>query len=169
MGEAALTGGSCTVGTPVVRVASVSDEPSNAASKFIRSAGASVSERGSPPAEEWVRAGLTDHFAYEDRRSGPSFPDADAQSFPKIIESTWQTGAAGRPRIDSEMLAVRGERFAAVAVQTDYGNGMRSDYIQVIGLDATLTMLQRMVDFDSDDVDRAIAELDRLQSQAEAD
>ena len=116
-----------------VRVATVSDEPSNAASEFLRNAWAFFAERGSPP-EETVRAGLTDDFVYEDRRL-LSFPDADAESFPKVILSTWQTGAAGQPRSDGETLAVRGERFAAVAVQTDYGNGMLAEYVGVFGLD----------------------------------
>ena len=74
----------------------------------------------------------------------------------------------GQPRWELETLAVRGERFAAVAVQTDYGNGMLRESIDVIGLDATLSMMQRQVDFDRDDVDGAIAELDRLHSQADA-
>ena len=40
----------------------------------------------------------------------------------------------------AETLAVRGERFAAVAVQIDYGNGMLRESIHVIGLDATLSL-----------------------------
>jgi hypothetical protein len=145
----------------------VSDEPSNAASEFHRNALARFNERGSPP-EGFVRAGLTDDFAFEDRRSGPSFPDADAEAMPKVVASMWQTGADGQPRWERETLAVRGERFAAVAVQTDFGNGMLLETINVIGLDATLSLVQRQVQFDRDDVDGAIAELDHLQSQADA-
>ena len=132
----------------------------------MRSALALLSESGSP-SEQWVRAGLTDDFTYEDRRSGPSFPDADAESFPRTVLSMWQTGAPGQPRFEPETLAVRGERFAAVAVRTVYGNGMVLETINVIGLDATLSLRQRQVNFDRDDVDGAIAELDRL-SEADA-
>ena len=85
-----------------------------------------------------------------------------------MIETLWQTGTGGQPRFEAETLAVRGERFAAVAAQTDYGNGMLTESIHVVGLDATLSVLQRQVYFDRDDVDRAIAELDRIQSQSEA-
>jgi hypothetical protein len=63
---------------------------------------------------------------------------------------------------------VRGERFAALVVQTDYGNGFLRENISVIGLDATLSKLQRHVDFDLDNVDGAIAELDRMHRQADA-
>jgi hypothetical protein len=145
----------------------VSDEPSNAASEILCNAFAFLTEHGSP-SEKWVRAGLTDDFAFVDRRSGPRFPDADAESFPKYVLSTWQTGAAGQPRFEGETLAVRGERFAAVEVKTDYGNGMLTESIHVLGLDATLRLRQRQVHFDRDDVDGAIAELDRLYSQADA-
>jgi hypothetical protein len=144
----------------------VSDEPSNAASEFLRNVFVSLTE--GPPSEKWLRAGLTDDFALEDRRSGPSFPDIDAESLPKYVLSMWQTGA-GQPRWEGETLAVRGERFAAVAVRVDYGNGMLRDDVHVIGLDATLSKMQRQVDFDIDDVDGATAELDRMQSQAAAD
>jgi len=149
------------------KLVGMAGEPSNAASKFHRNALAGFTERGSPTAR-FVRAGLTDDFAYEDRRSGPSFPDADAESFPRVVLSMWQTGADGQPGFAPETLAVRGERFAAVAVQTDFGNGMLLETINVIGLDATLSKVQRQVQFDRDDVDGAIAELDRMQSQAGA-
>ena len=144
----------------------MSDEPSNAASEAVRNAYALANGREAP-SEEAVRAILTDDFVFESRRSGVRFPDADAEFAPKIIVSKWQTGA-GQPRWELETLAVRGERFAAVAVQFDYGNGMRSDYINVFGFDATLRLLQRQVDFDRDDIDGAIAELDRMHRQADA-
>jgi hypothetical protein len=146
---------------------SVSDEPSNAASESLRNIYVSLSEAASAPSEKWVRAGLTDDFVYEDRRSGPSFPDADAESMPKIVLSMWQTGA-GNPRWSTDTLVVRGERFAAVAMQVDYGNGMTRDYIMVFGLDAALRQVQRQIIFDRDDVDGAMAELDQLHIQSEA-
>ena len=140
-------------------------EPSNAASEFARDAFAFLNDGA--PTEELVRAMLTEDFTYEDRRSGPSFPDADAESVPKYVLSMWQTGA-GQPRWETETLAVRGERFAAVAIHTDYGNGMLLDSIDVFGLDATLRLEQRQVSLDRDDVEGAIAELDRLQSEDDA-
>jgi hypothetical protein len=145
----------------------VSDEPSNAASESVRNVFDFFTKRGSP-SEEVVRAGLTDDFTHEDRRRGLSFPDADAESFPKVVVSMWQTGADGQPRFETETLVVRGERFAAVAVQTDFGNGMLIETINVTGLDATLSLRQCEVTFDRDDVDEAIAELDSMHSRSEA-
>jgi hypothetical protein len=66
------------------------------------------------------------------------------------------------------VLAVRGDRFAACRLDLDYGNGWVQDHVMVIGLDVTLTLLQVAIDFDADDVDGAIAELDRLSRQADA-
>ena len=141
----------------------MSEEPSNAASEAVLFMVAVFTE--GPPPEDVLRAVLSDDFAYADRRRGWTFPEADAETYPKVILSIWQTGA-GQPRWDLETLAVRGERFAAVVVQIDYGNGMVTESIHVVGLDATLTLVQRDVDFDVDDMDGAIAELDRLESQA---
>ena len=149
----------------VGRVASVGEVPANAASEAVVFMVAVFAE-GSPP-EDVLRAALSDDFAYEDRRRGWTFPDADAEFYPKVLLSIWQTGAAGQPRWDLETLAVRGEQFAAIVLKIDYGNGMVTEYIHVFGFDATLSLVQRDVDFDLDDVDGAVAELDRLYSQSE--
>jgi hypothetical protein len=153
-------------GTTVVRIASVSDEPSNTASERLRDVFALFTEFGLPP-EEVVRAWLTDDYVHEDRRRGPSFPDADAESWPRMLGTIWETGA-GRPRFQAEILAVRGDRFAAALLQLDYGNGSLFESIHVVALDATLSLAQRAVEFDIDDADGAIAELDRLHSQDDA-
>ena len=149
----------------VGRVASVGDELANAASEAVVFMVA-VFDEGSPP-EDVLRAALSDDFAYEDRRRGWTFPDADAEYYPKVLLSIWQTGAAGQPRWDHETLAVRGDRFAAIVLKIDYGNGMVTESIHVFGFDATLSLLQRDVDFDLDDVDGAVAELDRLYRQSD--
>jgi hypothetical protein len=144
----------------------VSDEPSNAASRFLHAVCAAVTE--GIPTEGAVRAGLTDDFLYEDRRRGLRMPDADAESYPAHLRTIWQTGADGQPRFKPETLAVRGERLAVIGMQIDYGNEMITESIHVFGLDATLSMLQRDLDFDLDDLDGAITEMDRLQRQADA-
>ena len=142
------------------------DEPSNAASEALLFSVPLFAE--GPPPTDSVRASLTDGFTYEDRRRGVSFPDADAESYPKNVASIWQTGA-GRPEFEVlEILAVRGDRFAAALVRLDYGNGMLFESIHVLALDATLSLAQREIDFDLDDIDGAMAELDRLHREADA-
>jgi hypothetical protein len=142
----------------------VDGEPSNTASEALWASGAFLSE-GPLPAE-LVRASLTDDYAYEDRRHGVSFPSADADSYPDLVASAWDIGA-GTPEFEVvEILAVRGDRFAAGHVRIDYGNGMLFESIHVLALDADARLLQREVDFDRSDIDAAIAELDRLHRQA---
>jgi hypothetical protein len=140
-------------------------ESKNAASEWLRNAVSVLNESESPP--HGMRSSLTDDFTYEDRRSGPSFPNLDATTFPRFVATTYETGA-GRPRTSlPDVLGVRGERFAAVVYHIDYGNGMVRESITVIGLDATLRLAHRFIDFDVDDIDAAIAALDRLHSQSD--
>ena len=151
---------------PVVRVAVVSDELSNPASEHLRRVVAFVTDSGSAPPGELVRASRADDFGYEDRRRGPSFPPLGTESFSKFVETIWETGA-GRPRFDDEILAVRGERYVAGTIRLDFGNGWLRESVIVLALDVTLSLVQRVVEFDLDDVDGAMAELDRLHSRAD--
>jgi len=145
----------------------VNDEPSNTASKYLRSSIAYFNMIGCPP-EKLARASVTDDFVYSDRRSGPSFPDVDAEGVVRFFATIWETGA-GRPRwVLHEILAIRGERIVAGVIEVDYGNGMIVDTIEVVELDSSVRRLQRVVDFDADDIDGAIAELDWLARQADA-
>jgi hypothetical protein len=142
----------------------VSDELSNAASEYFVAACAFLS-CGVP---DWdIRAQLTDDYRYEDHRRGHILGEIDADTWQRFILSTWQTGA-GEPRFAVQgVLAVRDDRFAASRLDVDYGNGFVAESIHVIGLDPTLTLVQAASDYDVDDVDEAIAELDRL-SQTDA-
>ena len=154
------------VGTPVVKVASVSDEPSNTASEWMRGTYAVLNDFESPP-QEMIRSLFTDDFVYEDRRLGALFPIMRAELVAKAIASFWDTGA-GRPRFTvHEIFAVRGERLVAARLVVDYDIGFALEAIQMLQLDATVTRVQRAFDFDVDDVDTVIAELDRLHSQAD--
>ena len=166
VGEASLTGGS-RVGTPVVRVSSVSDEPSNTASEWMRGTYAVLNDFESPP-HEMIRSSFTGDFVYEDRRRGAIFPIMGAELGAEAFASFWDTGA-GRPRFTvHQILAVRGERLVAARLVVDYDIGFVLEAIQMLQLDATVTRVQRAFDFDVDDVDTVIAELDRLHSQADA-
>jgi hypothetical protein len=142
----------------------VGAEPSNAASDALRSNLGALNGLESAPRN--IRAFLTDDFVHEDRRRGVSFPIVDADSHQEFVDSAWQTGA-GRPEFAApRILAVRGDRFVAALIRIDYGNGMLLEAVHVFALDATLSLAQREIDFDVDEVDAAIAELDRLHLEA---
>jgi hypothetical protein len=140
-------------------------EPSNAASEFLRAAFAALNEAKSPPEDGWIRAGMSDDFSFEDRRRGPTFPATGADANVRTIASAWEVGG-GQPRWSlREVVAVRGERFAACRIEIDYGDGMISPRILVVGLDPTMRLMQRSTTFDHEDMAEALAELDRLHSQ----
>ena len=96
------------------------------------------------------------------------FRTLDAESTPKAVTSLWDTGRAANPispcTRSSPYEATGSPRAGLLA---DYPNGWTTESIQVLELDASLSLLRRMFDFDLDDVDGAIAELDRLHSQAD--
>jgi len=122
----------------------------------------------SPP-HEMLRSSFTDDFVYEDRRRGAIFPIMGAELGMEAFASIWDTGA-GRPRFTvSETLAVRGERLVAARLVVDYDNGFALEAIQMLELDVTVTRVQRAFDFDLDDVDTAIAEIDRLHLESGTD
>jgi hypothetical protein len=164
-GEASLTGGR-RVGRSVVKVASVSDEPSNTASEWMRGIYAVLNDFESPPLE-MIRSSFTGDFIYEDRRRGALFPIMGAELVGEAFASFWATGA-GRPRFTvHRIVAVRGERLVAARLVVDYDIGFVLEAIQMLQLDATVTRVQRAFDFDVDDVEAVIAELDRLHSRAD--
>lgn len=142
----------------------MSEEPSNAASEYLVAACAFLS-CGIP---DWdIRAQLTDDFHYADHRRGRILGEIDANTWQRFILSTWQTGAGDPQFAVHGAHAVRGDRFAACRLDVDYGNGWIAESIHLLGLDPTLTLVQTVSDYDVDDIDEAIAELDRL-SQADA-
>ena len=144
----------------------MSGEPSNAASEWLRFVMAYCNDNGAP-SDELTLTMLTDDYVYEDcRHQGQSFPNLDAEATPRAVTSLWDTGG-GEPRFTMhEILAVRGDRIAAAglpSITTTAGRPRPSSP----ALDATLTQVRRSFDFDVDDVDRAVAELDRLHSQSD--
>ena len=145
----------------------MSDEPSNTASEWMRGTYAVFDDFESPP-HEMIRSSFTGDFVYEDRRRGALFPVMDAELVAGGVRVLSGHGA-GRPRFTvHQILAVREERLVAARLVVDYDIGFVLEAIQLLQLDATATRVQRAFDFDLDDVDTVIAELDRLHSQADA-
>ena len=81
-----------------------------------------------------MRAALTDDFSMRIVAADRAFPTVMLSPFRNTSCPLWQTGAPGQPGLEAETLAVRGARFAAVAVHFDYGNGMLGGAIQVLAL-----------------------------------
>ena len=67
-----------------------------------------------------------------------------------------------------EVIAVRGQRIAAMTMVNDFGNDMDSNMIVYVRLDPQLKLRQLVVVFDIDARDAAIAEVDRMHAEIEA-
>ena len=73
--------------------------------------------------------------------------------------TTTSPGETGRSEPAISLLAARGGRSAAGVVSLDDGNGHGTllESIRVLALDDTLSLVQRSLDFDVDDVEGVIA------------
>ena len=135
----------------------------NAAREFIASTFAPVLKAGRPPK---AAALISDDFSYLDRRSGPAnMGRLDEADWPTFVSLVWELGT-GDPRLSvGETVGQRGEALAAALVEIDYGNGFSVEFITLFQLNDSLSHVRRIIDFDLDDVDSAIAALDELSDE----
>lgn len=139
----------------------MSDEPlTNAAVEFLGELFARTVEQPSGHVQ------VTDDFFYEDRQSGGvNFGRIDAAGFREFVSTAWDVGT-GRPRWTVQrVIAIRGQLSAAMNVSLDYGDDMFVDNILLFQLDANHELMHRLMVFDLDDVDAAVAELDRMHAE----
>jgi hypothetical protein len=113
---------------------------------------------------------FSEDFVCEDRKAGGvSFGSMDASEYLAAVRSNWDVGRRS-PRFDlHRVIAVRGERLAAIHECLDMDDGALVHGITVSQLNDSLTQWQRIIWFDPEDVGAAIAELDRLHAEIEAD
>lgn len=107
---------------------------------------------------------LTEDYVFEDRtrRGGVNFGRADRTGLGRIVDLVWEVSSE-RPQFEIvDVIAVRGERSAALRERHHYGNDTYIEVIAVTQMDPSMTLEQRLIVFDFDDVDAALAELDRV-------
>ena len=136
------------------------DEPRNAASAagkvFLQVWG--DRERVLAEARSW----FAESFVREDRRRLIAMPNADVSAY---LEQhlVWFEISDEVPTFElAETIAVRGERFVSGRLRVRYGPEFAAEMLFVIQWDEGVRQLQKMVIFDSDDVEAATDELDRL-------
>ena len=109
---------------------------------------------GFDPVEQMVGRDVLD---VQSRVTSPS-PD-------EFLKNEWDLGS-GRPSWSMpEVIAVRGQRIAAVSLVNDFGNDMHTDMTMCVCFNPQLKLQQRLVFFDVDARDAAIAEVDRMQEE----
>ena len=146
----------------------MSDEPlTNAAVEWVRGLFSFWNSLDAPPIFD--PATLPPDFVFEDRRSTINFGQMDAPEFQKYVAASWGLGDEPPQRSITEVLAVRGQRSAAYLQLLDLGNGSVVESVYCIRLTPDLQLPERSVQFDIEDVDEAIAELDRMHGDIDDD
>ena len=144
----------------------MSDEPlTNAVTERMRRAYDFSNERSEAPS-----IAFTDDFIFFDRRKGgANLGEGDASYFRRTFEQFWMVG--GRPHFSMvEVIAARGEWCAACVEKVVFGDsGMYLEHINVMAGHPLRESWRRFAFFDPDDVDAAIAELDRMYAEVDTE
>ena len=112
-----------------------------------------------------VSSAFSEDFVCEDRKTGGvSFGLMNASEYLAALQSNWDVGRQSPSFVIHRVIAVRGDRLAAVDESVDFDD-MVIHGATVWKLDSSLTRWQRIVSFDIDDVDAAVAELERMYAE----
>ncbi len=133
----------------------------NAASRFLTEG---VPTIGALPVEAMWDA-VADDFRRDDRRRLVGLPDDGAKGFVDGIQALFDVGS-GTPSFSVvRIVATRGERLALAHNKIEYPDGVAIELLSLVRLTADLDRMDREVDFDVDDLEAALAELDRLDDE----
>ena len=138
-------------------------EPSNTATELARVGIAwlnSLSEFGVAERSR-LRTGHTDDYVGEDRRKLIGMPAAGRDELVEQIASYWNLGAGAPEFSMDEVLAVRGDRLVLFRFRICYGPAYETSTLLLAGY-TTDGRRCRAIQFDVEDLEVAVAELDRL-------
>jgi hypothetical protein len=140
----------------------VDGEPRNASSEFLDS----IVDRMNSEFE-MMPSWMTDDFVRQDRRRLVATPESNGSEFVENVRA-WFSVGAGTPRFRvAEVYAVAGDRCVTHRVSIDFDGSFASDMIHSIRCNASVDKMQKIVTFDPDDLDAALAELERLHAEIE--
>lgn len=101
-------------------------------------------------------------FVYEDRVTGGfNFGRLDAEGYRDLARSMWLVGQEGPKYRIVEVLVVRGDLICLVRAEGGHGSFVREGR-WVMELAASRSVMRRFIEFDSDDLDAALAEVEEL-------
>lgn len=121
--------------------------------------------------EEWPETPtrVAAEFVLDDRRRGGiGVGRVDRDVAMAYSQTAWEIGSGPPIQRVRRVLATLGDRLVAAHIESDTGQ-WESESIMVWRIDSQLRNLQVAVIFDADDVDAAIAELDRMHVAMEAE
>jgi hypothetical protein len=117
---------------------------------------------------EWDRW-FTHDFVREDRRQLIRMPTADAATFLQQHLAWFETGDEDMSFEMTGVVAAFGDRLALTRTRIAYSSGFPVDMLSLSQWTEETDRLQKLVQFDSDDMAEALRELDRLRAALEAD
>jgi hypothetical protein len=106
-------------------------------------------------------------FTRIDRRPLIGMPPTDVEGYRQSHLALEELAGQWPSYHFHEVLAVRGDRLAAVRVSISVGEQGSLEQITLSQIDRDLQMCELLVIFDPDDLEVAIAELDRLHAEIE--
>jgi hypothetical protein len=134
-------------------------EPSNAASTRMRADFPKLGDR------QYVESKMLDVFAEgfvrEDRRRLVGISTATAKEFVDVALGWFELGSVPVFRWVA-VVAVRGDRLALARWSVGFGDDIPTEMLGLQQYDENVDLVERLVVFDTDNVEAAIAELDRL-------
>mgnify|MGYP001814588548 CR=1 FL=1 len=143
----------------------VEDRPKNAGSERLWALVNGLNEVEVRDTVEWH----TEDFVRQDRRRLVALPEVDRHGFIEQILA-WSELEDGKPIYTPlVVLGVAGDRCVAMRIRIGFATGNGVDLIHVVCFDRLVERMHRIVSFDPDDVDAALAELERLHGEIEAD
>lgn len=143
----------------------VGGKPRNAASDFARYG---FSQMHEPDFIAGLADRLSDEFVFEDRRKMLGLGESDRSELSEGYLLLHDLGGPARVEVQ-EVLAVRGRRLVALRVRHTFTDqDIYLESIFVIQYDRPVFLTERTVLLDSENVEEAIAELDRMDDALQA-
>lgn len=114
-----------------------------------------------PEFSEW----FTPDFVREDRRRLIGAPTVDTAGFVDQMQAWFEIGEGTPTFRPLEVVAVAGERLAAVRFSVAFASGYEVEMIHVALFDEEVLRQQRIVSFDVEERELAVRELGRLAAE----
>ena len=107
----------------------------------------------------------TTDFVREDRRKIIGTPEVDAAGFVNQMQAWFELGGGAPTFKPVEVVAVSGDRLVAIRISVAFADDRSVEMLHVVMFDQAVRRQQRIVTFDVDARDDAVAELHRLAAE----
>ena len=107
-------------------------------------------------------------FLREDRRHFITVPTVGVEGLLESFRAYWDLGVGAPTFVVAEVHAVRGERLVLFRGRAEFAEGQATESLVLVMFSSEMKVA-RTVLFDLDDLDSALAELERMHAEIETD